>query len=72
MNRIASELDGGQEEYLNSVMWSNGYGLWDVTDHHIIWFDKKDNEDEVLHLLAFKSWTSAYEYAVKIPDHKEI
>ena len=31
MNRIASELDGGQEEYLNSVMWSNGYGLWDVT-----------------------------------------
>lgn len=72
MNRIASELDGGQKEYINSVMWSNGYGLWDVTDNHIIWFDKGDNEDEVLHLLAFKSWVSAYEYAVKIADHKEI
>lgn len=59
-------LTQGQKEYINSVMWSNGYGLWDVTDNHIIWFDKGDNEDEVLHLLAFKSWEAVYDYAKKI------
>lgn len=60
------DLTLGQKDYTNSVMLSNGYALWDVTDHNIIWFDKGDNEDEVLHLLAFKSWESAYKYAKKI------
>lgn len=55
-----------QYNLMVEVMKSLGYGLWDVTDHHVIWFDKKDNEDEVTHLLAFKSWESAYEYVRKI------
>ena len=61
-NNLTTEQNGFLKEAMDSI----GYGLWDVTDHHIIWFDKNDNEDEVTHLLAFKSWESAYEYARKI------
>lgn len=61
-----NDLTIEQHGFLKEVMESLGYGLWDVTDHYIIWFDKGDNEDEVTHLLSFKFWESAYEYARKI------
>lgn len=61
-----NDLTIEQHGFLKEVMESLGYGLWDVTDHYIIWFDKGDNDDEVTHLLSFKSWESAYEYARKI------
>ena len=61
-----NDLTIEQHGFLKEAMESLGYGLWDVTDHYIIWFDKGDNEDEVTHLLSFKSWESAYEYARKI------
>lgn len=66
MKSINEELTKGQKEYLEKVMESCGYGLWDVTDSHIIYFDKLGNEDEVQRLLAFKTWKSVYDYANKI------
>lgn len=69
MMSINDELTKGEKEYLDLVMKSNGYSLWDVTEAYAFYCDRNDSGDEATHLVAFNSWKSAYDYARKIADN---
>ena len=69
MMSINDELTEGEKEYLDRVMKSNGYSLWDVQDAYVFYCDRNDCGDEATHLLAFNSWKSAYAYADKIANN---
>lgn len=71
MKSVNEELAKGEKEYLDRVMNSLGYGLWDVTDERVIYFERDPEQKscaKVERLLAFPSWRDAYVYADEVAN----